>query len=111
MSILEEYKKIRKQSQIKDFDLNYYSIGLGGEVGEVLNEIKKLHRDDNDILTEDRKTKIISEMGDCMWYLQGMCDSINVNIEDIFQSNINKISKNKSSLIKNSSNDNLYKYN
>ena len=46
-----------------------------------------------------------------MWYLQGMCDSINVNIEDIFQSNINKISKNKSSLIKNSSNDNLYKYN
>ena len=108
MNILEEFKKKQKESRIKDFDLNYFTIGLGGEVGEVLNEIKKLHRDDNDILTEYRKERITSEMGDCMWYLQGMCDKLNINIEDIFKSNIKKISENNDNLKK--LNNDIYVY-
>ena len=101
MNILQEHKKKQQESRIQNFDLNYYSIGLGGEVGEVLNEIKKLHRDDKDVLTDNRKKNIISEMGDCMWYLQGLCVELDIEIEDIFKSNINKISKNKEELINN----------
>ena len=93
MNILDNYKEKQKSSELKKFDINYYAIGLGGEVGEVLNEIKKLHRDDNDILTEYRKNNIISELGDCMWYIQGICNNLDIKLEDVLNKNINKISK------------------
>ena len=93
MNILNEYKENQKKSEFKLFDLNYYAIGLGGEVGEVLNEIKKLHRDDNDNLTEYRKQNIISELGDCLWYIQGICNKLDISLEDVLNKNIIKISK------------------
>lgn len=43
-------------------------LGLCGETGEVCEKIKKLIRDDNSILTEDRRLAICKELGDVMWY-------------------------------------------
>ena len=63
-------------------------LGIGGEVGEVLNEIKKLERDDNNILTKERKLKIMTELGDVMWYLSGICSRIDCSIEDIVKNNM-----------------------
>jgi len=93
MNILNNYKEKQKKSEFKSFDLNYYAIGLGGEVGEVLNEIKKLHRDDKDNLSEYRKQNIISELGDCMWYIQGICNKLDISLEEVINKNIIKISK------------------
>ena len=87
-----EYQKFQKNTEVKDnFDLKYMALGLGGEVGEVQNEIKKLERDDNNILSNDRRKKIINELGDVMWYLTGICSRINCSIDDILKANINKL--------------------
>ena len=67
------------------------AIGLAGEVGEVLNEIKKLERDDGNIVTSERKSKIIEEMGDTMWYFNGILNRLNISFEDILHRNINKL--------------------
>ena len=78
MDLLTKYKEIQTKSEVKNnFDLKYMGLGLGGEVGEILNEIKKLERDDNNTLTEERRKKIILEMGDMMWYFQGICNRLN----------------------------------
>lgn len=67
------------------------ALGLGGEVGEVLNEIKKIERDDNNIITPERKQKIILELGDTMWYLQGICNRLECSTETILQANMTKL--------------------
>lgn len=93
MNSFEDYAQFQKSTQTKDFDIKYMAIGLGGEVGELLNEIKKMERDDNNILTIDRKKKIILEIGDILWYLQGLSSQLNINLDSALQTNIDKLSK------------------
>jgi len=90
-TILNIFSEFQKSTENKDFDLKYMSIGLAGEVGELMNEIKKLERDDNFILTSDRKHKIKLELGDILWYFQGICRRMDISIEDVLKSNIEKL--------------------
>ena len=90
-NILTNYENFQQSTQIKNFDLKYFALGLGGEVGEVQNEIKKLERDDNNILTSERKEKIIKEIGDTMWYLTGLCKKIDCSLEEVLNKNIEKL--------------------
>ena len=93
MDILEKYCKFQQNTEKKNnFDIKYMALGLGGEVGELLNEIKKLERDDNNIITTQRKEKILLEMGDILWYLQGLGRRFNISIETMLNSNIDKLS-------------------
>jgi len=93
--ILEIYETFQKETEKKKFDLKYMGLGLGGEVGEVLNEVKKLERDDLDILTDDRRNKIILELGDVLWYFQGICQKLGCTIEEIMRLNMVKLNYDK----------------
>jgi len=88
----EKYQTFQKKTQKKEFDLKYFALGLGGEVGEVQNEIKKLERDDNNHLTDERKQKILLELGDVMWYLSGILNQLDSSIDDILKLNMEKLS-------------------
>tara|TARA_X000000950_G_C13417559_1_gene458805 strand:- start:133 stop:471 length:339 start_codon:yes stop_codon:yes gene_type:complete len=90
--ILEKYELFQKSTEKREFDIKYFALGIGGEVGEVQNEIKKLERDDNNILTKERKDKIIRELGDAMWYITGLCRKIDCDLEIILEKNIEKLS-------------------
>ena len=91
--MLKNYQYFQKSTEKKEFDLKYMAIGWAGEVGEVLNEIKKIERDDNGLLTDSKKNILIEELGDSMWYLSGICNRLGCNIEDIIKSNKIKLSK------------------
>ena len=94
MDTLEKYTKFQKSTEIKNtFSLQYMAIGIAGEIGEVLNEIKKLERDDNNVLANPRREKIITELGDVMWYFTGICNRLNCSIEDVLKNNIEKLTK------------------
>ena len=94
MDTLKIYTEFQKSTEIKnEFSLQYMAMGLGGEVGEVLNEIKKLERDDNNVLSTQRREKIITELGDVMWYLTGICNRLNSSIDNILKNNIEKLTK------------------
>ena len=89
---IDKYAIFQKNTEKnKNFNLQYMALGLGGEVGEVLNEIKKYERDDNNILSIVRREKIITEMGDVLWYFQGLCNRLNISILDVMENNIEKI--------------------
>lgn len=45
---------------------HYYAIGLAGEVGEVLNLLKKHHFHGHPL--EKIQAKLMEEIGDCLWY-------------------------------------------
>ena len=75
----------------KNFDIKYLILGLSGEVGEVANEIKKMERDDNNIITDSRKNNIILELGDVMWYFICISNKLNIPIKNILDKNIQKL--------------------
>lgn len=71
--------------------LAYLSIGLSEEAGEVAGKIKKLYRDDNGILSKDRKIAIGLELGDTLWYLTMLADKLGYTLQDIATMNFEKL--------------------
>ena len=62
-------------------------LGLAGEVGELNDMIKKwvFHEKELD------KTHLKKELGDVMWYVAMMCQSMGWELDDVLQMNIDKL--------------------
>ena len=70
--------------------LAYDGLGMG-EAGEVQGKIKKIIRDNGGIITDEVRKEIIFEMGDALWYLASMCQTLNISMEDVATMNIEKL--------------------
>lgn len=75
--------------------LLYTSIGLGGESGELLNKVKKILRDDNGTISEERKQAIADELGDCLWYIAMICDELELRMAKVANDNVTKLANRK----------------
>lgn len=71
--------------------LAYTGLGLG-EAGEVQGKIKKVLRDDHGVLTARAQAAIISELGDVLWYVAACARELGVDLDDIAQANVDKLS-------------------
>ena len=67
------------------------SIGLSGELGEVMEKLKKIIRDDNGIITDEKKTELKREIGDILWYLSILSHELGLSLQEIAETNIEKI--------------------
>jgi NTP pyrophosphatase (non-canonical NTP hydrolase) len=56
--------------EVIDAGADYAVLGLMSEVGELASEYKKLIRNDDGIMTTERRENIKEEMGDILWYIQ-----------------------------------------
>lgn len=74
-------------------NIYYPALGLGGEVGEVLNKIKKIMRGDKSL--EDKREEIAAELGDCMWYIAQLATELKVDLSQICMDNLDKLNKRK----------------
>lgn len=91
----EEYQKISRKTAIypdKDNNFVYVTLGLIGEAGEVAEKIKKVLRDSNGILDEERKQSLKKELGDVLWYLAQLSTELGLSLDDIACFNIEKLS-------------------
>lgn len=90
----EEYQKQSRQTAVYPNVGNnfiYPTLGLAGEVGEAINKIKKISRDNGNILDEERKQEIKKELGDVLWYLAQLATELNMSLEDIASYNLEKL--------------------
>jgi NTP pyrophosphatase (non-canonical NTP hydrolase) len=71
--------------------LNYVTLGLCGEAGEVANKVKKIHRDSGGILSEEVRQKLIDESSDVMWYLARLATELGVTLESVADYNVAKL--------------------
>lgn len=76
--------------------LYYPTLGLAGEAGEVAEKVKKMYRDDAGILTSERKDAIKKELGDVLWYLATVAFECGLDLDDVAETNIAKLSERKS---------------
>lgn len=66
-----------------------FALGLAGEAGEVVDDIKKKYFHGRDIDSQHT----IEELGDVMWYVANIATQLGVSIEELIEYNVSKLSK------------------
>jgi NTP pyrophosphatase (non-canonical NTP hydrolase) len=69
----------------------YPTLGLCGESGEVAEKVKKIIRDDNGIISEEKKELLKKELGDILWYISNLASELNLSLDNIAITNIEKL--------------------
>lgn len=108
------YQRIATKSAIypgqgTPLGLDYCALKLNGEAGELAEHVGKAMRDDGLIqidflsqnrenatvhfapLTPARKTAMIKEVGDVLWYLSAICNELGITLEAAAASNLQKL--------------------
>lgn len=75
--------------------IEYLTIKLNGEAGEVAENVGKAMRDDDCVVTPERRYKLIKEMGDVLWYLAMLAKELDVELDDVATENILKLRNRK----------------
>ncbi len=71
--------------------LEYLSLGLAGEVGELTGKLAKWYRKDGIYPRED----ILDELGDCLWFISEFARQHNRKLSDLAQNNLDKLASRK----------------
>ena len=92
-----EYQSLSADTRIypEKFQVIYPSLGLSGEVGEVLELVKKALRDENGTFSDERLSKLHKELGDIMWYLAAVCEDLGFDLGEVATANLEKLKSRK----------------
>jgi NTP pyrophosphatase (non-canonical NTP hydrolase) len=74
-------------------NLEYPTLGLAGEAGEVANIVKKIQRDHDGILNDEIRAKLMDELGDVLWYISACADELGISLSEIAAYNVNKLAR------------------
>ena len=90
---LEEYQQAASQTALypERYKIVYPSLGLCGEAGEVAEKVKKLLRDNNGVLSDEKREEIKKELGDVLWYLAALSTDLGLSLNDVAQANVDKL--------------------
>lgn len=104
----EEYQEKAVSTAIypEQYKIMYPAMGLAGEVGEVLNKIKKVYRDNDGVFSDEKKQDLLKELGDCQWYLASLAKDLGGNLQDVARDNIDKLQSRKERGVISGSGDN-----
>ena len=75
----------------KVFNPYYPTLGLVGEAGELANKIKKVMRDDKGIIPNEKKLEFIKELGDVLWYVAALATELEIDLDEVAETNIKKL--------------------
>lgn len=79
---------LNKELTKKDMLVNGV-MGLNGESGEVIDAVKKHLFQGHEL----DMNKIKEELGDVMWYVAEICESLDFSLDDVLINNIDKLQK------------------
>ena len=90
-----QYQERANATAIYDtkFSIMYPTLGLAGEAGEVAEKVKKIIRDNKNIV--DEREDIAKELGDVLWYVAAVARDIGFKLEAIAEMNIEKLESRK----------------
>lgn len=98
MSKLNNFQKFAKKAFYTKLDtpkekLLYLVTAINEEAGEVAGEIKKATRNDLGNITAERKEKIQFELGDLLYYMAMLAETIDTTLEKCIEMEIGKLEK------------------
>ncbi len=66
-------------------------LGLTGEAGEVAEKFKKIFRDKAGVWEEEDRTEILKELGDVLWYIAVLAETLGLDLETVASTNLEKL--------------------
>lgn len=86
-TLREPIKDIKENEVLRRDTLINMALGLTGESGEVIDQIKKYayqgHMLDKEHMAE--------EIGDVLWYLMNLCNLLDIGINEVMRGNVSKL--------------------
>jgi len=78
---------------------HYMVFGLVSEIGEFVGKVKKLQRDHHIIFPIDFpptiKEELFFELGDILWYIAGLSTQLHIDLGEVGEKNLQKLSDRK----------------
>jgi NTP pyrophosphatase (non-canonical NTP hydrolase) len=74
-----------------DGPIVYPTLGLVNEAGEVAGKIKKIFRDKGGKISDADREALKYELGDVLWYLTQICTELDLTLEEVAASNLEKL--------------------
>ncbi|HEX8639039.1 MAG TPA: nucleoside triphosphate pyrophosphohydrolase family protein [Pyrinomonadaceae bacterium] len=90
----EDYQQQAQQTALypnRLRNLEYPTLGLTGEAGEVANVVKKIQRDYGGAITDEIRAKLKDELGDVLWYISACADELGLTLAEIAEYNVEKL--------------------
>jgi NTP pyrophosphatase (non-canonical NTP hydrolase) len=106
MTLNEYQEAAAKTAFYEKDDVPYCALGITGEAGEVADHVKKMLRDDEGHLTNDRKQALKKELGDVLWYVARMAGKLGYTLENVAVTNLSKIQDRLNRNVQHGSGDN-----
>lgn len=90
MSLFDDYADMTRRTAVYPIgrELEYLTIGLAGEAGEVANKVKKIIRGDP---YNSCDGEIAKEIGDVLWYADRLCSYLGTSLEQVMRENMKKL--------------------
>lgn len=93
ISTFRDYQEKSSATAIypKEKALEYLALGLTSEAGEIAGKIKKIIRDDQCVVSDEKKQALAKECGDVLWYLSQLVGELDGDLANVAQGNIDKL--------------------
>jgi NTP pyrophosphatase (non-canonical NTP hydrolase) len=90
---LSEYQRLSRRTAEypREHWLTYPALGLAGEAGEVAEHAKKALRDDEGIISNERRAAMSKELGDVLWYVAQLASELELELDDVASENLQKL--------------------
>jgi NTP pyrophosphatase (non-canonical NTP hydrolase) len=72
-----------------------WAMGIAGEAGEVIEKWKKVVAYKEGKISDDDVADLAKELGDVVWYIAVMADSLGLSFDDVMQRNVKKLQDRK----------------
>ena len=73
------------------FRLIYPVLGLASEAGEVAGKLKKIFRDEEGMIGDEQRLRLVDELSDVLWYVTCCADDLSLSLHDLAVHNVNKL--------------------
>lgn len=87
-------------------ELFHRILGLVGETGELAEKLKKWVRDENSQESSLDKQDLEKELGDVLWYIAILADYLELDLEQVASTNLEKLASRKKRGVLNGKGDN-----
>lgn len=74
-----------------DQAFNYGGLGLADEAGEVAGKLKRVIRQDNNVVTDEMRQDLKKELGDVLWYVNFLTTQLGLTLDEVAETNLQKL--------------------